>query len=127
MTTPIIKKVWLEFAFTAALVACSAQALADPAARPRPLDRAPPETRSARVSLADLDLSTPDGARAARDRLHQTARRWCSQLEDSLDLSHQSNFVACMDDALAGALRQLNGPALASRAKEKPGGSQSHP
>jgi UrcA family protein len=65
-----------------------------------------PVTRSAKVSLAGLDLSTPDGARAARERLRGTARRLCAQVADDLDLSHQSNFVACVDETLAAALRQ---------------------
>jgi UrcA family protein len=78
------------------------------------------DTRAASVSLADLDLSTPEGARAARDRLHETARRLCSRLVDLQDLSHQPNFVACVDEALAHALRQVGAlpqaqkPALAS-------------
>ena len=73
-----------------------------------------PETRVAKVSVVDLDLSTPEGMRAARDRLHAMALRLCTQLEDLRDLSHQSNFVACVDDTLAGALRQINTSALAA-------------
>jgi UrcA family protein len=72
------------------------------------------DTHIAKVSLVDLDLSTPQGARAARDRLHEAARRLCSQVSDANDLSHQTNYVACVDGALADALRQLNGPALTS-------------
>jgi len=71
-----------------------------------PTTDAAPVTRSAKVSLAGLDLSTPDGARAARERLRGTARRLCAQVADDLDLSHQSNFVACVDETLAAALRQ---------------------
>jgi UrcA family protein len=40
-------------------------------------------TRTENVSLADLDLSTPEGVRAAHDRLHETARRLCSQVADT--------------------------------------------
>ena len=68
-------------------------------------------THSAQVSLADLDLSTPDGRRVARDRLHEAARRLCSQVAAGQDLSHQTNFVACVDDTLANALRRLDAPA----------------
>ena len=77
------------------------------------------ETRTSNLSLADLDLSTPAGVDAARDRLQQTARRWCSQVADRQDLSHQPNFIACMDETLAAALRQINGPVRA--AIEEPG------
>jgi len=77
------------------------------------------ETRTSNLSLADLDLSTPAGVDAARDRLQQTARRRCSQVADRQDLSHQPNFIACMDETLAAALRQINGPVRA--AIEEPG------
>jgi UrcA family protein len=76
------------------------------AAEAAPTRDTAPVTRSAKVSLAGLDLSTPDGARAARERLRGTARRLCAQVADDLDLSHQSNFVACVDETLAAALRQ---------------------
>jgi UrcA family protein len=87
---------------TALLALCL---LATAAAATPPTDAAP-VTRSAKVSLAGLDLSTPDGARAARERLRGTARRLCAQVADDLDLSHRSNFVACVDETLAAALRQ---------------------
>jgi UrcA family protein len=77
------------------------------------------ETRTSNLSLAGLDLSTPAGVDAARDRLQQTARRRCSQVADRQDLSHQPNFIACMDETLAAALRQINGPVRA--AIEEPG------
>jgi UrcA family protein len=80
--------------------------LASAAVAAPPTDTAP-VTRSAKVSLADLDLSTPEGARAARERLRGTARRLCTRVADDLDLSHQRNFVACMDETLAAALREL--------------------
>jgi UrcA family protein len=69
-------------------------------------------TVTPKVSLADLDLSTSAGVDAARDRLHQTARRLCSQVADSRDLPPTQNpaFIACMDDTLADALRQINRP-----------------
>jgi UrcA family protein len=76
-------------------------------------------TRTTNVSLADLDLSTPAGQRAARERLHQIARCLCSQVADIQDISHQSNFVACVDETLANALRQLNGPTLAATEKSR--------
>lgn len=73
-----------------------------------------PESRTSKVSLADLDLTTPEGEQAARERLHREARRLCSQVADNEDLSYQPNFVACVDKSLAEALRQIAGPALAA-------------
>jgi UrcA family protein len=60
--------------------------------------------RAKTVSLADLDLSTPDGARAAHERLHEVARTLCSQVADELDLSHHTNYLACVNDAMARSL-----------------------
>jgi UrcA family protein len=74
-------------------------------------------TRVAKVSLVDLDLSTPEGMRAGRDRLHTIARRLCAQLAHSGSLSYQPNFAACVDDTLAAALRQANALAAARKSR----------
>lgn len=73
-----------------------------------------PETRAARVSLADLDLSTTEGTRAAHERLHAMARHLCMRLEGDHDLGHQQHFVACVDDTLVNAQLQLNSLTLAA-------------
>jgi UrcA family protein len=86
-----------------------------------------PYSRTSKVSLADLDLTTPEGASAARERLHKEARRLCSQVADSEDLSHQANFVACVDQSLANSLRQVAGPALASGVAAASAPPASHP
>jgi UrcA family protein len=65
-------------------------------------------TRAANVSLADLDLSTLEGSRAAHERLEAMARRLCAELARGHDLSYQPNFDACVQDTLAGALAQAN-------------------
>ena len=59
-------------------------------------------TRGANVSLADLDLSTLEGARSARERLEAMARRLCGELARRQDLSYQPNYAACVHDTLAG-------------------------
>ena len=86
-----------------------------------------PVTRSAKVSLADLDLSTPEGARAARERLRQTARHLCARVADEFDLSHHENYVACVDEALAKALRQIAPGALVAGAAAASAKPASHP
>jgi UrcA family protein len=73
-----------------------------------------PETRTARVALADLDLTTPEGARVARDRMQEAARRLCVQLAESRDVGRSWHLHACIDATLASALRQIGSPALAS-------------
>lgn len=65
------------------------------------------DTRVADVSLADLNLSTSDGMRVARERLHAMAQRICAGHADIPGLSSSPNFVACVDSTLAGALRNI--------------------
>ncbi|TLY49214.1 MAG: UrcA family protein [Gammaproteobacteria bacterium] len=65
-------------------------------------------TRSAIVSFADLDLSTLEGSRIARERLEAMAQRLCRELARRQDPSYQPNYTACVQDTLAGALAQAN-------------------
>jgi UrcA family protein len=68
-------------------------------------DAAAPVSRVADASLADLDLSTPEGMGVARGRLHAMAQRVCAEPAGSRGLSSPPNFVTCVDSTLAGALR----------------------
>ncbi len=63
-------------------------------------------TRAASVSVADLNLSTIEGYRVARERLEAMARRLCAELARSNDLSYRPNWAACVPDTMAGALAQ---------------------
>ena len=63
-------------------------------------------TRAANVSLADLDLSTVEGSRVARERLEAMARRLCSEVARSNYLSYRANWVDCVHDTTAGAMAQ---------------------
>jgi UrcA family protein len=65
-------------------------------------------TRAANVSLADLDLSTLEGSRAAHERLESMARRVCTELARNHELTYQPNYAACVHDTLAGAWAQAN-------------------
>jgi len=65
-------------------------------------------SRVADVSLADLDLSTPDGTRVARERLHAMAQRICAGRADILELSSRPHVLACVESTLAGALRNIS-------------------
>jgi UrcA family protein len=70
-------------------------------------------TLGASVSLADLDLSTLEGAGIARQRLDAMARRLCGELARRQDLSYPPNYAACVRDTLAGALAQADALAAA--------------
>ena len=59
-------------------------------------------SRVADVSLADLDLSTPEGLRVARDRLHTMAQRVCAEPAGGRGLSSEPTFVACVDTHAGG-------------------------
>jgi UrcA family protein len=73
-----------------------------------------PTARTAVVSVADLDLATEAGMQAARERRHATARRLCRHVVDPWAVSHQPDYVACVDATLASALAQLPSPAVAA-------------
>jgi UrcA family protein len=68
------------------------------------------ESASAKISLAGLDLSTPEGMAAARERVHQAARQLCSEVAHSTDVAHQPNFIKCVDATMASAFQRLSGP-----------------
>ena len=70
-------------------------------------------TLAAGVPLADLDLSTLEGADIARQRLAAMARRLCDELARRQDVSYQPNSAACVHDTLAGALAQADAIAAA--------------
>jgi UrcA family protein len=69
--------------------------------------------KSASVPVGDLDLSTTEGIRAAKQRIHQAARKLCEQVVDSHSISHQPDFVRCVDATMAAAAAKLEGPFLA--------------
>ena len=81
-----------------------------------------PRTLESRVSLADLDLSTPKGIHAAYERLRGRAEHLCRQLEDSVTASFRWTHAACVKETLANATQQLNAPAFAAanRSRSKP-------
>jgi UrcA family protein len=65
---------------------------------------AQPERVSATVSLADLDLATPEGARLAHDRLAKTALTLCRRFSDTRRASDRATVADCVREALAEAI-----------------------
>lgn len=80
------------------------------------------DVKSASVPVGDLDLSTTEGIRAAKQRIHRAARRLCDQLVDSHSISHQPDYMRCVDATLAAANAKLEAPFLA-RSDAAPSGS----
>lgn len=101
----------------AALVACVA-VIDVPAAHAA-------DSSSITLSLAGLDLGTADGFDAARERLHQAARRVCSRIADDLDLGHQPHFVACVEQTMSAALPRVE--QLAARARASSAHAENRP
>jgi len=91
-------------------------AFADP-----PIARTPHILES-KVALTDLNLSTPEGVRAAHKRLRHKAEHLCHQLWDSTSASFRWTYDACVKETLADAIQQFNAPALAAadRSRAKP-------
>jgi UrcA family protein len=79
------------------------------------------DVRMAKVWVADLDLGTTDGMKAAQARVSQAARHLCTQVAQMDDLSRHANYLACVDASVTAAMQQLKGPALAALAKQKLG------
>jgi UrcA family protein len=71
-------------------------------------------TSAGKVSLAGLDITTPVGAAAARNRLHETARQICSQPVGNLEPSDRADFLSCIDNTLISELKQVNSSARAA-------------
>ena len=80
------------------------------------------DQRTEVVSLADLDISTAQGAQAAEERLRKTARRLCAQVQDPLDLGRAQHLLACVEETFVTALRAMNGAAPAQNPKSQPPG-----
>lgn len=94
-------------AMTLALaVTTSIAALAGPPSKPAR------EARSTVVSLADLDLSTPEGLDAARDRVRQASKQLCRLVADPDDLSRYANYNPCVKESFTTAMERANKPAL---------------
>ena len=75
------------------------------------------DTLSTRVSLAGLDLSTPDGARMAYDRLTAAAEHLCMQLSSDHKSAFRETYVECVHETLADAVRRFSTPALVAVAR----------
>jgi UrcA family protein len=101
----------LSLVWAAALVAlvaiASQTALADQ----------PPATRTAKVPLAGLDLSTSAGARAAYERIKSTAERLCFQMRDPSLSDNEVTYSDCVHQALEASIHRIKAPMLAALEK----------
>ena len=77
----------------------------------------PPATRTAKVSLTGLDLSTPEGAHAAYERIKATAQHLCFQLSDPAKIDDRVLYNACLIETVADTVRRINAPTVAALEK----------
>jgi UrcA family protein len=81
---------------------------------------ATPESLVETISLADLDVSTPEGIRAARARLAKVAQRLCRKLGDARRVSDWATYTDCYRKSLADALRQVTPSVVAAVPRVNP-------
>jgi UrcA family protein len=83
-----------------ALVTATPSAIAD--------SHSQPERVSATVSLSDLDLTTDQGVRVARERLTKQALHLCRTFSDPRRVSDRQTVADCVHDAVAEALQHTD-------------------
>jgi UrcA family protein len=66
-------------------------------------DQVGPSSLTKTVSLQDLNLSTVQGQQIARERVDKLARMLCDKVADPTDMSHHTNYLACVDATAAKA------------------------
>lgn len=64
----------------------------------------------ARVQYSDLNLSTPQGAKAMVGRIHAAAKAVCGEEPANTDLNGQHDWKACVSTTETNALKSLNAP-----------------
>lgn len=79
-----------------------------------------PDGRSARVSVADLDLSTLQGQTIARERVHRVASALCGRISEARDLGRYEHWVRCVEAATEQAMGQIRDFNLARALKVPP-------
>ena len=112
-----MKTKFISAALVAAL-ACALQPISAVATNSQRDDRSSSDytTTSVEVSVADLDVNSPVGARAAYERIVRAANHVCGSRPDAKDLLDSNDWDTCYDDAVAQAVAEANSPALSARA-----------
>lgn len=77
------------------------------------------DQKSATVSLSGLDLSTDKGLQVAHDRVLQKARWLCDRVVNPWAISHQPDYVRCVDETTAAAVKQLQDALYAARVRPR--------
>ena len=69
-----------------------------------------PDSHSAKVSLAGVDLGSDEGAKVALQRIRGAARRVCSEDPNTRDLDLTHPYVDCLNATVDHAVGVLDNP-----------------
>jgi len=92
---------------TFSIIAATMAVLAYAASTGRALANQPEEILTKKVTYGDLNLESPQGAKVLYARLRFAARQVCIPLE-GIELARQKAWQNCVDNALSGAVGQVN-------------------
>lgn len=93
-----------------ALTAALGAAVLALAAVPLPAPAQDASTQTEVVSFADLNLNSPEGAKAMFYRITSTAKRLCGDEPDVGEIVGFSAWRICVKDAINGAVGRLDAP-----------------
>lgn len=100
-------------------VSLAALAIAPSAAQAQPASSQ--ESVSVRISYADLNLSSPEGAREMMGRIQGAARIICGESSMNNDLSERARTHACVDATVSEAVRSLGAPSVSAQSDQRRG------
>ena len=111
---PLVRSVGLAFASLMAAAVCQvapaarAQSPAVAEVTVRGVIHGVREIRRQRVSYADLNLRSEEGARTLLGRIEGAAKMVCSPEPAPPNLAEQADYKTCLHDAQAGAVADLD-------------------
>ena len=70
------------------------------------------------VTYGDLNLDSDQGAKVLYARLRHAARDVCASWEENRGLGRKEIWRKCIDNALAGAVKQINAPKVEALYKQ---------
>jgi UrcA family protein len=80
-----------------------------------------PESVSVRITYADLNLSSQEGAREMMGRIEGAARIICGESSSNNDLAERSREHACVNQTMSGAVRSLDAPTVTALSESRRG------
>lgn len=100
-------------------VSLAALAIAPGAAQAQPASSQ--ESVSVRISYADLNLSSSEGAREMMGRIESAARIICGESSTNNDLSERAREHSCVDATMSEAVRSLDAPSVSALSDQRRG------